>query len=501
MRKPFRKNLVLLTLCMTAVCAAYVWHRALEVKTPVVQQQEPPPAPTSQATLDKLKQLGAGWKQNQHGQVYWLFLKRLPLADEDLTVLKELPEVQTLTLRGVHTIKGHHLTDAGLRHLVHLKKLRTLDLSANHGFTDACGKTFGQLTSLQRLDLRQTAFTAAILPDLTQLKQLVSLTVDEIPLNENTIGYFEQIPVRELKGVRLNDDSFPLLPRLTQLSKPPVRRLPIIKDSQLKYLIHFKKIRELTVELTQGTSDTSCLKHLQALPELESLYLWLRDKPAGSLDRTGLLKLSKVPSLKQLTVTAVDAQALEAISLCTQVEELDLKSSKERLSPADLHYLETMSNLRVINLRRSMVCDRLWAELGKLKTLEEIHIDTWPSPGKDSAQNEKPAFQMASLKHLTQLPHLKHLELDNYGITDEGLGYISTCRELESLSLLNSQITNAGLLQLRRLEHLKKLNFYGSKIDMSTAQELHRSIPQCRIEDNWCCGCMTIDADRSVTQK
>ncbi|QDV18406.1 Leucine Rich repeats (2 copies) [Gimesia panareensis] len=501
MRKLPRKILVPLALCITAACAAFVWHSAPDARAPVVQQQMPPPEPTSQATLIKLKKLGARWKRNQDGQVYWLFLKRLPLADDDLAVLQELPEVQILTLRGVHTIKGHHLTDAGLRHLIHLKKLRTLDLSANHGFTDACGETLGQLTSLQRLDLRQTAFTAAILPDLTQLKRLVSLTVDEIPLDENTIGYFEQMPLRELIGVRLVDASFPLLPRLTQLSRPPVRRLPIIKDSQLKYLTHFKKIRKLTVELTQGNSDTSRLKYLQALPELESLYLWLRERPEGPLDPTGLLSLAKVPSLKQLKVTAVDAQALEAVSHCTQVEELDLQSNRKRLSPADLHCLKTMSNLRVINLRRSMVCDRLWAELGKLKTLEEIHIDTWPSPGKDSAQKETPAFQMASLKHLTQLPHLKYLELDNFDITDEGLSYISTFRELESLSLLNAQITNAGLLQLRRLEHLKKLNFYGSKIDMDTAEELHRFIPQCRIEDNWCCGCMTIYADQRFTQK
>ncbi|MBN72946.1 MAG: hypothetical protein CME32_27135 [Gimesia sp.] len=521
MRKPSRKFLVLLTLCMPAVCAAYVWHRAPEVKTPVVQQQAPPPAPTSQATLDKLKQLGARWKQNQQGQVYWLFLKRLPLADDDLMVLRELPEVQTLTLRGVHTIKGNRFTDDGLRHLVHLKKLRYLDLSVNYQltdaglrhleplkklehldlsgnfkFTDACGESLAQLTSLQRLNLSQTSLTAALLPDLSRLSRLKSLSVERMVLDDNTIGEFEKLPLQELKGVQIDDADLRLLPRLKSLQKPPFPDYRWIEDRHLIYLTHFKKIREVDVTLTRGISDTSQLKHLQALPELAILAIGIGKNSEAPLHRSGLLALAKVPTLKELRVGPINAPALEAISHCAQVDQLYLSGDPSQLQPADLACLKNMSSLKKITVQVDLVSDDLWAALGNVTSLEEISFNRgWPP------QTEKPQFSMTSLKQLQNLPHLKGLDLNGFPVTDEGLGYLGQCRTLERLELNNAPITNAGLLQLRHLSHLKKLSFYGSKIDMDTAVELHRFIPQCRIEDNWCCGCMTIYADRSVTQK
>lgn len=525
MRKPSRKNFVLLTLCMTAVCAVYVWHRAAEVKTPVVQQQEPPPAPTSQATLDKLKQLGARWKRNQHGQVYWLFLKRLPLADDDLMVLRELPEVQTVTLRGVHTIKGNHFTDEGLRHVGQLKKLRYLDLSVNyhltdaglrhleslkqleyldlsgcHRFSDACGASLAQLTSLRTLKLRQTSLTPDVLTALSQLPELKHLTVNYAKgmwLNENTIVPLEKMPLEELEGLLIKDENLPLIARLKSLKLVPFEQDRLIKDDQLSYLIHISQIKKLNVVLTRGISDTSQLKQLRMLPELKTLSISLGKSSAGvPLDRSGLLALAKIPTLKELGIGLVNVPVLEAISHCTQVQKLNLNVDSSQFQPTDLAYLKEMSSLKDLTVQIALVSDDLWATLGKVESLEEISFNRgWPP------QKEPPPFSMASLKHLQNLPHLKGLDLNGFPVTDEGLGYLGQCRTLERLELNNAPITNAGLLQLRHLEHLKRLNFYGSKIDMDTAVELHRFIPQCQIEDNWCCGCMTIYADRSVTQK
>ena len=525
MRKPSRKILVLLTLCMTAVCAVYAWHRAAEVKTPVVQQQEPPPAPTSQATLDKLKQLGARWKLNQHGQVYWLFLKRLPLADDDLMVLRELPEVQTVTLRGVHTIKGNHFTDDGLRHVGQLKKLRYLDLSVNyqltdaglrhleslkqleyldlsgcHRFSDTCGASLAQLTSLRTLKLRQTSLTPDVLTALSQLPELKHLAVNYAKgmwLNENTIVPLEKMPLEELEGLLIKDENLPLIARLKSLKLVPFEQDRLIKDDQLSYLIHISQIKKLNVVLTRGISDTSQLKQLRMLPELETLSISLGKSSAGvPLDRSGLLALAKIPALKDLGIGLVNVPVLEAISQCTQVQKLNLNVDSSQFQPTDLAYLKEMSSLKDLTVQIALVSDDLWATLGKVESLEEISFNRgWPP------QKEPPPFSMASLKQLQNLPHLKGLDLNGFPVTDEGLGYLGQCRTLERLDLNNAPITNAGLLQLRHLEHLKRLNFYGSKIDMDTAEELHRFIPQCRIEDNWCCGCMTIYADRSVTQK
>ena len=511
MQKNTRRIVLLAGLLLIVGCAVFFSLRADRVEK-VVEREVPPPVPTSQATLIKLKQLGARWKRNQHGQVYWLFLKRLPLVDDDLIVLKELPEVQTLTLRGVHTIKGNRFTDEGLRHLVHLPKLRYLDLSVNYRltdaglrhleplkklehldlsgnfkYTDACGVSLAQLTRLQRLNLGQTSLTAALLPDLSRLSQLKSLSVERMVLDENTIGDFEKLPLQELTGVQIDDADLRLLLRLKSLQKPPFPDYRWIEDRHLIYLTHFKKIREVDVTLTRGTSDTSQLKHLQALPELEVLAIGIGENSEGPLDRSGLLALAKLPTLKELRVGPINAPALEAISHCAQVDQLYLSGDPGQLQPADLACLKNMSSLKKITVQVDLVSDALWAALGNVTSLEEISFNRgWPP------QTEKPQFSMASLKHLENLPHLKGLDLNGFPVTDEGLGYLGQCRSLERLDMDKAPITNAGLLQLRHLSQLKKLSFYGSKIDESAAIELHEHIPQCLIEDNWCCGCMAI---------
>ncbi|HCO24558.1 MAG TPA: hypothetical protein DIT97_16565 [Gimesia maris] len=525
MRKPSRKSFVLLALCITVAGVAYVWHATPESQRSVVQQQAPPPEPTALATLQKLKQLGARWKRNQHGQVYWLFLKRLPLADDDLTVLKELPEVQTLTLRGVHTIKGNHFTDDGLRHVGQLKKLRYLDLSVNYQltdaglrhleslkqleyldlsgcrrFSDACGASLAQLTSLRTLKLRQTSLTPDVLTALSQLPELKHLAVKYAKgmwLNENTIVPLEKMPLEELEGMLIKDENLPLIARLKSLKSLPFEQGRSIKDDQLSYLIHIRQIKKLNVVLTRGTSDTSQLIQLQALPELETLSISLGKRSEGDpLDRSGLLVLAKFPALKELGIGLVNVPVLEAISHCTQVQKLNLNVDSSQFQPTDLAYLKEMSSLKSITVQIALVSDDLWATLGKVKSLEEISFNRgWPP------QKEPPPFSMTSLKQLQNLPHLKGLDLNGFPVTDEGLGYLGQCRTLERLGLNNAPITNAGLLQLRHLSQLKKFSFYGSKIDRKPAEELHQFIPQCEIEDNWCCGCMTIYADRRFTQK
>jgi hypothetical protein len=55
-------------------------------------------------------------------------------------------------------------------------------------------------------------------------------------------------------------------------------------------------------------------------------------------------------------------------------------------------------------------------------------------------------------------------------------------------------ITDAGLERLRHLRHLQVLDIEHTAVTYEAAQTLHRDhLPQCRITDNWCCGCMTIE--------
>ena len=63
----------------------------------------------------------------------------------------------------------------------------------------------------------------------------------------------------------------------------------------------------------------------------------------------------------------------------------------------------------------------------------------------------------ADVYHLLALPHLKSLKLSGGGVTDKGIGLISSIAGLVELSLLDAQIDDAGLGQLAGLPNLSSL--------------------------------------------
>jgi hypothetical protein len=70
----------------------------------------------------------------------------------------------------------------------------------------------------------------------------------------------------------------------------------------------------------------------------------------------------------------------------------------------------------------------------------------------------------------------------------------SAAENLQTLGVSGVRITDAGLTHLRHLRHLQVLDIAGTLITLEAAEELHRDyLPQCRITDNWCCGCLAIE--------
>ena len=69
-----------------------------------------------------------------------------------------------------------------------------------------------------------------------------------------------------------------------------------------------------------------------------------------------------------------------------------------------------------------------------------------------------------TLKVLSSLPRLRHLELDDCPISDAGMASLGICHEIKSLSLRNTEITDAGVAQLMNLPELTDLSLTGTKI-------------------------------------
>ena len=105
------------------------------------------------------------------------------------------------------------------------------------------------------------------------------------------------------------------------------------------------------------------------------------------------------------------------------------------------------------------------------------------------------------MAHLTDLPNLKSLSLDDTKITDAGLLRLRGLMKLERLVLANTQVSDAGMAHLTDLPNLKSLSLdetnisdasitsfekmpalrllivYETQITDEGAAELHRALP------------------------
>ena len=101
--------------------------------------------PTSQDVLDRIETLGGTYTLNELEQVNWLNLKCLPISDDDLQILREMPHIEYLNLRGINKHGGDDFSNAGMKHVARLKKLRHLNLTVNYKLTDQGHQLFSRL--------------------------------------------------------------------------------------------------------------------------------------------------------------------------------------------------------------------------------------------------------------------------------------------------------------------------------------------------------------------
>lgn len=86
------------------------------------------------------------------------------------------------------------------------------------------------------------------------------------------------------------------------------------------------------------------------------------------------------------------------------------------------------------------------------------------------------------LRYLKELPALERLELSD-GITDAGLEHLSSLPALVSLDLFGTEITDAGLEHLRPIRTLRKLRVDESRISQDALRDLVAAMPGLEIQN------------------
>jgi Leucine-rich repeat (LRR) protein len=375
------------------------------------------------AVIDKAQPQAPEWLRRALGEEYFREVVTVELAtghftqqpkatDADLAIFQTLGDVTTLELGG-----NPGITDAGLKHLAGLEKLRTLYLYR----TEVIGPGLQHLPrNLEALSLQ---FAPAVDEGLIHLKRLPKLRW----LN--------------LSNTKITDDGLCHLSALRSLEQLQLANTDIT-DQGLEQLKGLKGLNELSVGGTnvtgRGLADfQKALPNCGVSPSPERLDAVPEHVPLWPPDHqpTGTDVLEKV---KQLQGSAkVDRSRPD--QPIVDFTLFDSNISDESL----LQLLGHMPNLERLNLRRVLVGDSLAEGVMRFK--------------------------------------LTFLSLDDSRLTDEGLRHIGQITTLRELSLNHTRITDAGLRHLTGLKDLERLYVGDTRVTRSGCAMLHQALPKCHI--------------------
>jgi hypothetical protein len=91
---------------------------------------------------------------------------------------------------------------------------------------------------------------------------------------------------------------------------------------------------------------------------------------------------------------------------------------------------------------------------------------------------ERTSVKDSDLVVLTEVPHLRDLELYDVEIGDEGLRFAAGLKELRNLRLCRTRVTDAGLRYLVNLKELKTIDIDGSQVTWEGIERLQQAIPK-----------------------
>lgn len=389
-----------------------------------------------------------------------LELTQFPIRSRGLTVLKELPALEYLSL-------NTGLTDAGLKQVAQVSSLRWLRIGGGRMW----GPGLAELAKLPRLE--RLCFWAGR---------------GGSPISDRHIKYLEGLT--QLKGLTLHsvdaltNASLASMGKLKSLEELHfIRASPRFTPTGITYLRSLKNLKKVDFSNAwDAQSGDEVIRHLSALPNLESL------KGMRYLSAEGMKMLATFRSLKCLQAGLKTRgqgyhgpTGLSYLAGLSSLEELSISSGDTTLSEADLASLEHLSHLTGL-LIMGPVTERGLASIGKLKQLERLHLSCFLTRGalnqlnglsklqylKVSARPRRNAAKTDPVDELmldlSGLKKMKDLSLSGLPLHDGDLTFLKHMPLLENLAIQPDSafpLTGACLRQLGELRELNRLHVSG----------------------------------------
>jgi WD40 repeat protein len=400
------------------------------------------------------------------------------LKDQDLTVLKDFPNLEVLSLGGAR------ITDAGLAHLKSITGLKSLTLSNMSQVTNVGLGHLAGMTGLTTLALNGTGVTGAGLAHLKGLTNLEFLWLNYMQLADDDL--------KHLAGMT----------RMKGLGLAATR----VTDGGLAHLNGMTAMRRLVLVDNQGITNEG-LAHLKGMTAMRELLL--------SGTKVGDAGLAHIAQMKQLTElnlsdTSVTDAGFEHLAGLTNLTNLGLWRLPG-LQGKGLAHLKGMTNLTELWLHETGVTDAGLEGIAGLTQLQKLHLPQRITDGGyahlvglnnlwELALGDPKGLTDAGLKHLGRLVKLRSLRLIGTGITDAGLAnlkgmtglvvlelppqitdagvaHLQGMPALSSISLNDTQITDAALKYLEKVPHLSYVSAKGTKVTDQGIKALQKVFP------------------------
>jgi Leucine-rich repeat (LRR) protein len=302
---------------------------------------------------------------------------------------------------------GGQVDDELMAHIGRLKQIQDLSFHDTSGVTDDRLSYLKPLDRLEDLRLIRTEIQGPGLRHLEGLKQLRTLILDDIPLNDQTMAHFA--PLVSLRYLRTTN----------------------CKDVGDVGLAHLRSLVNMqTLHLDNGSRITS--KGLNALQGMSQLF-WL-----------------------EITFSQIDS--LDSLNPLRELTHVRLH--KNQLKDAGLEALANQKNLTRLYLSFEKIGDHSLKTIGKIKTLEHLELASTEItdsgmihladlPRLTNLDLSKTRIGDDGIAHLVGLSSLQVLTLENTEVTDTGLVSLSGLSGCRGIDLKGSKVTPNGLNWLR----------------------------------------------------
>lgn len=363
---------------------------------------------------------------------------------------------------------------------------------------------FGRLFDLEKVFFLGANFNDEFLAQLSELKKLTSITVQNSDISVETLKMFatypELVSLDLRRNLKLDNASMDVIKTFPKLEKLYVlyNKLSNVGMNRISKAETLKVVDARGCNDGSGVSD-SAVRYLVKLPKLEELYFRFEISDAGveHLKSSSTIKFVELQDCDMLTdaaaahFTAIPSLTGLRIFRCKSFGDAGVQGiagmKLERLELRDLNVgndgIRALKDLGAETLKS--------VELSELPSVDEAGLNellgAWKSPTTLSLFT-MPATDETVKTIVASMPELKTLTLRAVQITDAAIEELVKLENLETLDLReNAGLTLDGMMKLAEAKNLRRIyvkeTALGRSDDATKAkvEEFKKAKPKCAL--------------------